>query len=134
MGRISHSSHCIGPSIQTALFNAPLAVIVSWGLGKNAGPQFRDLHGYYPRSFHFGCWQLLARRLLQLSGGSFTDSKWDAKLWRWVLTFGQIVYVIVALTTWFYPNAELTTSNGASGAGGGENAKRMVRAAAGFMN
>jgi Ca2+:H+ antiporter len=26
--------HCIAPSIQTALFNAPLVVIVSWGLGK----------------------------------------------------------------------------------------------------
>lgn len=26
--------HCLGPSIQTALFNAPLVVIVGWGLGK----------------------------------------------------------------------------------------------------
>lgn len=26
--------HCLGPSIQTALFNAPLVVLVGWGLGK----------------------------------------------------------------------------------------------------
>lgn len=26
--------HCIGPSIQTALFNAPLVVLVAWALGK----------------------------------------------------------------------------------------------------
>ena len=26
--------HCLGPSIQTALFNAPLAVIVAWIMGK----------------------------------------------------------------------------------------------------
>jgi len=26
--------HCLGPSIQTALFNAPLVVIVGWGLDK----------------------------------------------------------------------------------------------------
>jgi Ca2+:H+ antiporter len=32
--------HCIGPSIQTALFNAPLVVIVSWGLGKTLDLNF----------------------------------------------------------------------------------------------
>jgi Ca2+:H+ antiporter len=26
--------HCLAPSIQTALFNAPLAVLVGWALGK----------------------------------------------------------------------------------------------------
>lgn len=26
--------HCLGPSIQTALLNAPLVVVVGWGLGK----------------------------------------------------------------------------------------------------
>ena len=26
--------HCLGPSIQTALFNAPLVVLVGWALGK----------------------------------------------------------------------------------------------------
>ena len=26
--------HCLGPSIQTALFNGPLVVMVAWALGK----------------------------------------------------------------------------------------------------
>lgn len=26
--------HCLGPSIQTALFNGPLVVLIGWGLGK----------------------------------------------------------------------------------------------------
>jgi hypothetical protein len=26
--------HCLGPSIQTALFNGPLVVIVAWAMGK----------------------------------------------------------------------------------------------------
>jgi Ca2+:H+ antiporter len=32
--------HCIGPSIQTALFNAPLVVIVGWVLGKDMDLNF----------------------------------------------------------------------------------------------
>lgn len=32
--------HCIGPSIQTALFNAPLVVIVGWALGKDMDLNF----------------------------------------------------------------------------------------------
>lgn len=26
--------HCIGPSIQTALFNGPLVVLIAWAMGK----------------------------------------------------------------------------------------------------
>lgn len=32
--------HCIGPSIQTALFNAPLVVIVGWIMGKDMDLNF----------------------------------------------------------------------------------------------
>ena len=32
--------HCIGPSIQTALFNAPLVVIVGWFMGKDMDLNF----------------------------------------------------------------------------------------------
>lgn len=32
--------HCIGPSIQTALFNAPLVVIISWIMGKDMDLNF----------------------------------------------------------------------------------------------
>jgi Ca2+:H+ antiporter len=32
--------HCVGPSIQTALFNAPLVVIVGWAMGKDMDLNF----------------------------------------------------------------------------------------------
>lgn len=32
--------HCVGPSIQTALFNAPLVVIVGWVMGKDMDLNF----------------------------------------------------------------------------------------------
>lgn len=46
----------------------------------------------------------------------------------------QIVYVIIAITAWYYPNAELTTSNsrfgaGGSGSGGGEAVAHLVATA-----
>ena len=40
----------------------------------------------------------------------------------------QIVYIIIALTSWYYPNAELATSNGNTAtAGGGEGVAKMLR-------
>lgn len=32
--------HCLGPSIQTALFNAPLVVVVGWAMGKDMDLNF----------------------------------------------------------------------------------------------
>ena len=32
--------HCIGPSIQTALFNAPLVVLLGWAMGKDMDLNF----------------------------------------------------------------------------------------------
>lgn len=32
--------HCLGPSIQTALFNGPLVVLVGWAMGKPMDPNF----------------------------------------------------------------------------------------------
>ncbi len=41
----------------------------------------------------------------------------------------QMVYIIVALTAWYYPNAELTTSNQRSSEGGGEGTEALVHVA-----
>lgn len=35
------------------------------------------------------------------------------------MMLGQIVYIIIAVTTWYYPNAGLTTSNGRTAGVGG---------------
>jgi Ca2+:H+ antiporter len=48
--------HCIGPSIQTALFNAPLVVLVGWALGKPMDLNFEvsGPHGDVPDRFANG--------------------------------------------------------------------------------
>lgn len=52
--------HCLAPSIQTALLNAPLTVIVGWGMGKDMGVELRDLHGCPPCAFDSGRGEFLA--------------------------------------------------------------------------
>ncbi|OJJ31776.1 hypothetical protein ASPWEDRAFT_118242 [Aspergillus wentii DTO 134E9] len=82
--------HCLGPSIQTALLNAPLAVLVGWGLGKDMGLDF----------------EVFMIALLVLSilvvGNFLRDGK---STW---LEGGLcvLVYVIIAVTTWYYPKIE----------------------------
>ncbi|RMD42639.1 hypothetical protein DV735_g2481, partial [Chaetothyriales sp. CBS 134920] len=91
--------HCIGPSIQTALFNGPLAVIVSWGLGKSL-------------NLNFEIFMVVVLVLSILVVGNFLRDGSSNWLEGALLI---IVYAIVALTTWYYPNAETTTSNGSTG-------------------
>lgn len=45
------------------------------------------------------------------------------------LIFGtlKVVYVIIAVTAYYYPNAELTTSNGRASAEGGETVEHAIR-------
>lgn len=126
--------HCIGPSIQTALFNAPLAVLVSWGLGKTL-----DLN--------FEIFMIVLLVLSILVVGNFlrdgSSNYLEGALlvvcvktsWRQQHRTNslQLTYAIIALTTWYYPNAELTTSNGGNAAGAsGEHQKRMLQMATGM--
>ncbi|KAK3356566.1 calcium/proton exchanger [Lasiosphaeria hispida] len=91
--------HCLGPSIQTALLNGPLVVIVGWILGK-------------PIDLNF---EILMIGLLVLSilvVGNFLrdgESNWleGALL--------VIIYVIIAIMCWYYPNPDVATSNGLEG-------------------
>ena len=79
-------SHVLGSSIQTALFNGPLVVIVGWGLHKAMvrgqasvaslwltwiGPEFRDLQRRCPHPRHHCCWKFPTRSQVQLPRGSF---------------------------------------------------------------
>ncbi|KAK0702199.1 hypothetical protein B0H67DRAFT_500437 [Lasiosphaeris hirsuta] len=91
--------HCLAPSIQTALLNGPLVVIVGWLLGK-------------PIDLNF---EILMIGLLVLSilvVGNFLrdgESNWleGALL--------VIIYVIIAIMCWYYPNPDVATSNGLEG-------------------
>ncbi|QKX64458.1 uncharacterized protein TRUGW13939_11632 [Talaromyces rugulosus] len=87
--------HCLGPSIQTALLNSPLVVIVSWGLGKNM-----DLN------FEIFMIVLLVMSILVV--GNFLR---DGKSNYMEGGLCVLVYLIIALTTWYYPNPEEGTTN-----------------------
>lgn len=88
--------HCLGPSIQTALFNAPLVIMVGWGMGND----LMDLN--------FEIFQIVVLLLAIIVVGNFVRDKKSNYLEGGLLV---LVYVIVALTTWYYPNPKLTQSN-----------------------
>ncbi|KAK4445463.1 Sodium/calcium exchanger protein-domain-containing protein [Podospora aff. communis PSN243] len=87
--------HCLAPSIQTALFNGPLVVLVGWALGK-------------PMDLNFEIFMIGLLVLSILVVGNFLrdgESNWleGALL--------VIVYVIIAIACWYYPNPDVATSN-----------------------
>ncbi|TQN69554.1 Vacuolar cation/proton exchanger 2 [Colletotrichum shisoi] len=88
--------HCLAPSIQTALFNGPLVVLVGWALGK-------------PMDLNFEIFMIALLVLSILVVGNFLrdgESNWleGALL--------VVVYAIIAIACWYYPNPDVATSNG----------------------
>lgn len=83
-------SHVLGATLQTALFNAPLTVIVGWGLGKGM-----DL------SFHV--FDLVVLILSILTVGRFLQDNKSNYLEGFLLV---ILYVAIAICAFFYPNPE----------------------------
>ena len=94
--------HCLGPSIQTALFNGPLVVLVGWALGK-------------PMDLNFEIFMITVLVLSILVVGNFLRDKESNYLEGALLV---IIYVIIAIASWFYPNPDVATSNGLEGAVG----------------
>lgn len=88
--------HCLGPSIQTALFNAPLVVLVGWALGK---PDM-DLN--------FEIFEAVLLVLAILVVGQFLRDGQSNYLEGSLLV---AVYVVIAVASWFYPDPEVATSN-----------------------
>lgn len=91
--------HCLAPSLQTALFNAPLVVMVGWALGK-------------PMDLNFEIFMIVLLVLSILVVGNFLrdgESNWleGALL--------VVVYVIVAIASWYYPNPDVATTNSIEG-------------------
>ncbi|KAH7161501.1 calcium/proton exchanger [Dactylonectria macrodidyma] len=93
--------HCLGPSIQTALFNGPLVVLIGWVIGK-------------PMDLNFEIFMIALLVLSILVVGNFLrdgESNWleGALL--------VVIYVIIAIACWYYPNPDVATSNGIEGSG-----------------
>ncbi|KAJ5674887.1 uncharacterized protein N7477_004821 [Penicillium maclennaniae] len=87
--------HCLGPSIQTALLNAPLAVIVGWGLDKDM-------------SLNFEIFMVVLLVLSILVVGNFLR---DGKSNYLEGALCVLVYVIIAVTSWYYPGVEQASTN-----------------------
>jgi Ca2+:H+ antiporter len=88
-------SHVLGATVQTALFNAPLVVIVGWGLGK-------------PMDLHFELFDIVVLILAILVVGNFLR---DQKSNYLEGALCLIVYIIIAVASYYYPNptSEITT-------------------------
>lgn len=92
-------SHVLGASIQTALFNTPLVVIVAWGLGRSL-----DLN--------FEIFDAIVLILAILVVGNFLR---DGKSNYLEGILCVLVYMIIAIAAFYYPNpktAEGTVSDG----------------------
>lgn len=81
-------SHVLGATIQTALFNAPLVVIVGWGLGKDM-----DLN--------FELFTVIVIILAIVVVGNFLR---DQKSNYLEGALSVIIYIIIAVTTYYFPN------------------------------
>ncbi|MCJ1368955.1 hypothetical protein MMC20_000162 [Loxospora ochrophaea] len=82
-------AHILGASVQTALLNSPLVVIVGWAIGKNM-----DLN--------FEIFMVVLLILAIVVVGNFLK---DGKSNYLEGALCVLVYLIIAVTTWYYPNA-----------------------------
>lgn len=83
-------SHILGATIQTALFNAPLAVIVGWGMQVDM-------------DFTFELFDIIVLMLSILVVGNFLR---DQKSNYLEGALCVLTYVIIAVAAYYYPNLE----------------------------
>jgi Ca2+:H+ antiporter len=81
-------AHVLGASIQTALFNTPLVIIVGWGLNIGMNMQFEVFDS-------------VSLVLAVLVVGSFLRDKKSNYMEGSLLIF---VYVIIAIAAFYYPD------------------------------
>lgn len=81
-------AHVLGASIQTALLNAPLVVLVGWGLGIGM-------------DYNFGMFDAVALVLSVLAVGSFLRDKKSNYLEGMLCI---MTYVIIAICAFYFPN------------------------------
>ena len=91
-------SHVLGATIQTALFNAPLVVLVGWGLHKEM-------------SFQFEIFDIVVLILAILVVGNFLR---DQKSNYLEGALCLIVYIIISAGAFFYPNKPATGETAAA--------------------
>ena len=96
--------HELGASIQTALLNTPLVVIVGWGLG-------------YNMSLNFQLFDAVVLILAIVVVGNFLR---DEKSDYLEGALSVMVYVLIAVTAYYYPNPLKVQHEMAEASHGGE--------------
>lgn len=116
-------SHVLGASIQTALLNTPIVVIVGWGLG-------------YHMDLNFEVFDAIVLILAILVVGNFLRDGKSNYLEGFLCV---IVYVMIAVSAYYYPNPPESeggteepsgAGEGGSGSTAAEAARLAVRTAA----
>ncbi len=97
-------AHVLGATIQTALFNGPLAVVVGWGIGK-------DLN------LNFDLFPMVMLILSIIVIGNFLRDRKSNYLEG---ALAVLAYVIIAVAAFYYPNLNLEHGS-SEGGGGGEH-------------
>ncbi|KAL9137169.1 MAG: hypothetical protein Q9175_001626 [Cornicularia normoerica] len=92
-------AHCMGATIQTALFNSSLVVIVGWGLNKSM-----DLN--------FEIFNIVVLIMAIIVVGNFLR---DQKSNYLEGALCILIYIIIAIASWYYPNPNPGTTNTAEG-------------------
>lgn len=105
-------AHVLGATIQTALFNAPLVVVVAWGLDKDM-----DLN--------FDLFTIVLVILAIIVVGNFLKDQSSNYLEG---ALSVIVYVIIAVAAWYYPVLGTSTDGVEGGTeGAAEAARRLLK-------
>jgi len=111
-------SHVLGASIQTALLNTPLVVLVSWGLYPDDMTRTMSLN--------FELFDAVVLILAIIVVGNFLRDEKSDYLEGALSVF---VYVLIAVSAFFYPNpapGTETSSEGASAEAAVEAARRLL--------
>jgi len=110
-------SHVLGATVQTALFNGPLVVIIGWGLNKGM-------------TLNFELFDIVVLILSILVVGNFLR---DQKSNYLEGALCVIVYIIIAVAAYYYPNPPgheggEASGEGAAAEGAAEAAAHAIRA------
>ncbi|KAJ4300478.1 ATP-dependent 3'-5' DNA helicase [Collariella sp. IMI 366227] len=102
-------SHVLGATLQTALFNGPLVVIVGWGLGK-------------PMGLNFEVFDVVVLLLAIITVGNFLR---DQKCNYLEGALCVLVYVAIAVAALYYPNPHtIAAGEGGNAASSGDGGHR----------
>ncbi|KAI1658402.1 hypothetical protein F4813DRAFT_388677 [Daldinia decipiens] len=97
-------THCIGATIQTAMLNAPLVVIVGWGYD-------------FPMDLNFEIFDIVMLILAIITVGNFLRDQKSDYLEGFLCI---IIYVAIAVAAYYFPNPHEAAGHGASSEGGQE--------------